>query len=350
LKINSSLTIFFAQGLSFTRLWNCFLSEVSFRISNLIKKPIVWGHPRVVKIEPSSVCNLKCPLCHTTRGLLKRGGGFLDFELYKQIVDSLSKKTTMITLSHMGEPFLHRNFLDMVVYARSQGFIVLGISNMNVCFDAKELVKSGISKLNVSIDGITQGVYEKYRVAGSLKLALSNIRKIADAKILLKSKTPIISFRYMYFSHNKHEDLQDIRKVARECGANELKIVKPFIIGKEDTKYLDQDNSNYEVDSDGYFRVKYDIPNRCRAIWDEMVIDFNGEVEICCFDKLQKIIGNVKQDKIMKIWKGKKLNNFRGAILKDRKSIDACSICFNGAGLWEQKEIFAKRAKTVKSI
>ena len=86
---------------------------------------------------------------------------------------------------------------------------------------------------------------KKYRVGGRLELALSNIKKIAEAKKKLKTKMPLISLRYMYFSHNSHESIEEVVKMAKENGANEVKIVKPFIIDKEDTKYLDKEHSNY---------------------------------------------------------------------------------------------------------
>ncbi len=262
----------------------------------------------------------------------------MDYELYTKIIDSLQKKTTMITLAHMGEPFLHKDIYKMITYARKQGYIVTGITNMNFPLDAEKLVRTGLSKLNVSIDGISQETYEKYRVGGNLQLALDNIKKIALAKKKLKTSMPLISFRYMYFSHNSHEDIQKVEQLAKDYGANEIKIVKPFIIDKNDTKFLDKQHSNYEVDEDGCFRLNYEIPDKCSSIWHELVIDYNGEVEICCFDKLSTIIGNVQKESPQKIWKNQEFQKFRAKILQNRKQIEACSICFNDAGVWEYKK------------
>ncbi len=335
---NSGIKILLTQRLSVKRLYNYAISKLSYHLSNICKRPLVWGAPPVVKIEPTTCCNLRCPLCHTTRGILKRGKGFMDYSLYTSIIDSLKQKSTMITLAHMGEPFLHKDIYKMISYARKQGFIVTGITNMNFPLDAELLVKTGLSKLNVSIDGLTQESYEKYRVGGNLQLALDNIKKLAQAKKKLRTSMPLISFRYMYFAHNSHEEIEDVKKLAKECGANEIKIVKPFIIDKEDTKYLDKQHSNYKVDEDGCFHLDYDTPNKCSSIWHELVIDYNGEVEICCFDKLSTIIGDVQKESPLKIWKKKSFQNFRQKILQNRKGIEACSICFNDAGVWEYKK------------
>ncbi len=336
--MNSGLKILLAQKPSIKRLYNYSLAKLGYLLSNICKKALVWGAPPVVKIEPTTCCNLKCPLCHTTRGILKRGKGFIDYNLYTNIIDSLQKKTMMITLAHMGEPFLHKDIYKMITYARKQGYIVTGITNMNFPLDAEMLIKTGLSKLNVSVDGLTQKTYEKYRVGGDLQLALNNIKKLAQAKKKLRTSMPLISFRYMYFAHNSHEEIEQVEKLAKEYGANEIKIVKPFIIDKNDTKYLNKQHSNYKVDEDGCFHLNYDIPNKCSSIWHELVVDYNGEVEICCFDKLSTIIGDVKKESPLKIWKKENIQSFRQKILNNRKSIKACSICFNDAGVWEHKK------------
>ena len=40
-------------------------------------------------IEPTDVCNLKCPLCPSGNGKLKRAKGFMDFSLFKKIIDEI---------------------------------------------------------------------------------------------------------------------------------------------------------------------------------------------------------------------------------------------------------------------
>ena len=55
------------------RLFNLLLN----RISKLIKLSKPFGYPLTLMVEPTNICNLKCPLCPTGAGLVKRQKGFL---------------------------------------------------------------------------------------------------------------------------------------------------------------------------------------------------------------------------------------------------------------------------------
>jgi MoaA/NifB/PqqE/SkfB family radical SAM enzyme len=56
--------------------------------------------PDDIIIEPTNVCNLKCPVCPTTFGM-KRKTGFLKFETFKGIIDDLKpyKKKPQISMN-----------------------------------------------------------------------------------------------------------------------------------------------------------------------------------------------------------------------------------------------------------
>ena len=52
--------------------------------------------------------------------------------------------------------------------------------NLNATNDEqiKGLLTSSLDALHVSIDGVTQEVYEKYRVGGNLETVLNNLKKL----------------------------------------------------------------------------------------------------------------------------------------------------------------------------
>ena len=49
------------KGLTLSRIWNIFLLKFSFYMSRLLKKPVHWGTPIAISIEPTTACNLECP-------------------------------------------------------------------------------------------------------------------------------------------------------------------------------------------------------------------------------------------------------------------------------------------------
>ena len=64
-----------AKHLSFHRVLNITKLYSSFLISRIIKKPIVWGMPFTVSIEPTTACNLSCPECPSGKKEFTRDTG-----------------------------------------------------------------------------------------------------------------------------------------------------------------------------------------------------------------------------------------------------------------------------------
>jgi len=83
-------------------------------------------------------------------------------------------------------------------------------SNFNAPVDGERLVRSGLDHLVISGDGITQEVYEKYRVDGKINLVLDNLRKIVNAKKKYGSKLPYIEWQCLVTKWNEAQ-LDDIK-------------------------------------------------------------------------------------------------------------------------------------------
>ncbi|MFQ5633282.1 MAG: hypothetical protein ACE5I1_31340, partial [bacterium] len=76
---------------SFTprRFWNVIKSVSSFASSILLKRPLVWGIPPVITVEPTNYCNLDCPLCITGSGQMARAGGRMELDTFKKLIDEI---------------------------------------------------------------------------------------------------------------------------------------------------------------------------------------------------------------------------------------------------------------------
>ena len=64
------------------------------------------------------------------------------------------------------------------------------------------------------------------------------------------------------------------------------------------------------------------FPRACKAPWIECTIQPNGDVELCP----DIVVGNVKSDRLSKIWNGEKARRFRSFIAK-HKRLPACKAC-----------------------
>src|SRR5512145_1377052 len=74
------------KALTLKRIWNVLQASTSFLLSAVAKRHLVWGVPPVLTIEPTNICNLRCPLCVTGNGSMERPYGRMDFEIYKRLI------------------------------------------------------------------------------------------------------------------------------------------------------------------------------------------------------------------------------------------------------------------------
>lgn len=333
---------FIKKSFTLKRFTNAVKSYIGYKLSILLKKPVVWGLPMICSIEPTDICNLKCPLCPSGNGTLKRAKGYLALDTFKKAIDEIYKKTFMLILWNQGEPFLNKDFNKMVKYASSKGLYTYCSSNLNIMPDADEIVKSGLDTLIVSLDGASQDVYNKYRVNGDLNKVLENVKKITDAKKRLKSITPIIKWQFIVMKHNEHQ-LSEIKQLAKKVGVDSLELKTVQIYSKDDINTFLPTNPKYrryKVKGND-FELKFGIKNRCRRLWGQPVINWSGEVSICCFDKdIDFKVGNINNQSFESIWKGTKFNKIRKTILTNRGSIEMCRNCGEGVSLKiEEKKV-----------
>ena len=102
-------------------------------------------YPIRVALEPTNLCNLKCPMCPVSNPKPGAQRGFMDFDLYKKLVDQASEFAVDITLVGGGEPMLHPQIIDFIKYAKSKKMRVRMDSNATLITEekAKALIKSG---------------------------------------------------------------------------------------------------------------------------------------------------------------------------------------------------------------
>jgi MoaA/NifB/PqqE/SkfB family radical SAM enzyme len=155
----------FISKLSFGRLFNAFKILISYYITRLVKKPIQWGLPMTISIEPTTACNLRCPECPSGLRSFSRETGNLKSNFFKDIINQLHSKLIYLIFYFQGEPYINPEFLDMVKYASDKGIYTITSTNGHFLNDAnaKKTIESGLDRVIISVDGTTQEVYENYR-------------------------------------------------------------------------------------------------------------------------------------------------------------------------------------------
>jgi radical SAM protein with 4Fe4S-binding SPASM domain len=326
------------SSLNFPRVFNLFKIVSSYYLSVIIRYSYHRGKPYSITIEPTTNCNLHCPECPTGQRMLTRPKGDLRMELYKKTIDELDRDLIYLLLYFQGEPYLNRQFLDFVRYAKSKKIYTATSTNAHYLNDetSRKTVESGLDRIIISMDGTTQEVYESYRIGGELNKVISGINNLVKWKKALNSSKPYIVLQFLVLKTNEHQ-IKEIKKFARQSGIDELQLKSAQITspqpspngeGERDMIPSDKKYSRYVKQADGTYRIKNKLKNRCLRMWTSSVISWDGNVIPCCFDKdARYTFGNSDSENFQSIWKNKKYEDFRKRVLNQRKSIDICKNC-----------------------
>jgi radical SAM protein with 4Fe4S-binding SPASM domain len=329
----------FLSKLSFRRIWNASKVVLSYYISLFFKKPIHWGFPISISIEPTTSCNLRCPECPSGKREFTRPTGMLQKNFFKDTIDALYKETLYLIFYFQGEPYLNPDFLEMVNYASSKNIYTATSTNAHFLDDAnaRKTVECGLDRLIISIDGTTQDTYEQYRIGGNLKKVIEGAENIVRWKKELKSKTPHIIFQFLVVQPNQHQ-IKEVEDLAKKIGVNEVLFktaqIYDYVNGSKLIPTI-QKYSRYQQQSDGTFAIKNKMLDQCWKMWHSTVITWDGLVVPCCFDKdATHQMGDLKNTSFKQLWKGNKYNNFRAALLTSRSEIEICKNCTEGTKVW----------------
>jgi radical SAM protein with 4Fe4S-binding SPASM domain len=329
----------YLSKLTMRRMFNVLRTLFSFywsRLTGNVKHP---GFPVSISIEPTTACNLGCPECPSGLKMFSRNTGNIRKEELHNWLNELSPCTTYVNFYFQGEPFIHPDFPDLIEMAAAKRLYSSTSTNAHFITDemAVSIVKSGLDRLIISIDGITQEVYEQYRVHGKLNKVLEGTRHMVAARKSLRSRKPFLIFQFLVVRHNEHQ-IEGVKRLAADLGVDEVRFKTAQVYDYEKGNPLIPLNtrySRYQKTLDGSYRVKSSLDNHCWRLWSGAVITWDGKVVPCCFDKdATHQLGDLRSNRFSEIWNGHAYRSFREKLLVSRKEIDICSNCSEGTKVW----------------
>ena len=313
----------------FVNLIKLYLSYYLSRYTGRIKH---WGNPYTISIEPTTSCNLRCPECPSGLRKFTRDTGRISLELYQQAIDQLHPELFYLILYFQGEPYLHPLFFHMTEYARKKKIYTATSTNAHFLTDtlAKKTVECGLDRIIISLDGLDQATYEKYRVGGQVDKVLEGTRNLVKWRKELKSKTPYIILQFIIFSTNEHQ-VPELRRLAKELGVDKLELKTAQLYDFEEGNPLlpkDEKLSRYKKKGDGSYIIDNPLNNHCFRMWRGCVVTWDGLVVPCCFDKdATHRLGDLKKQSFHGIWRGEAYDKFRKQLFSARNEIDICRNC-----------------------
>ena len=327
------------RHLSPGRIANLLALRMSYHLSQLMRRSIIWGKPFTVSIEPTTACNLGCSECPSGLKSFTRPTGKLDLEVNRKLLRSLGKQLFYINYYFQGEPFLHPQFLELIREAKKHRIYTATSTNAHFITPqkAEEIVASGLDRLIISIDGLTQQTYESYRVHGSLQKVLTGTENLVAAKKRAGSATPHLIFQFLVVKPNEHE-VAEIFEKAKAMEVDEVRLKSAQVYDYQHGHPLIPDNekyARYRRQSDGTYRLKYKTSNHCWRMWSSCVLTWDAKVVPCCFDKdATQVLGTALEEDFDVLWKSAAYQRFRQAVLTGRNEIEICKNCSEGAKVW----------------
>lgn len=295
---------------------------LSFVLSFLTKKAIVWGQPIVFSIEPSAVCQLSCPECICGQGKLIRNCSFIDVSAFEKMINQIKRKSSILNLFFQGEPFLHPQIIDLIKIIKNAGLVTVISSNAQMIDEkmAINIVLSGLDMLIVSMDGASQDTYEKYRKLGDFNKLQTAMSALNDSKIQLNSNISLIA--QCLVTKDTEPEIEKLKNWSAENGFT-------FII-KSMQIYNTENSQNFLPINKKYNR--YASQNKraksCIRLWTHILVLTDGRVVPCCMDKNAEFaIDSAFDNTIQEVIKAKNRKVFMSIVLRNKNKVELCKNC-----------------------
>jgi len=292
-----------------------------------------WTYPDRMYLESTNACNLKCIMCPNGRGEMGRQRGYLDWDLFRQVVDEMAPHVSATTLHIWGEPLLHPRLPDMLAYCRQRG-LRAEISTNGVLLDeamSRALLQSRPAALYIGMDGMTRETYEQVRRQADFDATVANIRRFLQLKTEGGYAEPFVNLQIIEMGPTQQE-IEAFRRQWQVPGVDRVHV-----------KAFDSWGGQIgDINQLGVARPALPARYPCPNLWYHVHIYWDGSLVSCDrdYDALS-CLGNVG-DGVMRAWRGPAMAELRRKhIAGELDDVPACRNCVEWA--WWRPAWFASQ-------
>ncbi len=321
-------------GLTRSRFINALRCYASYALNRLGSARFVRHTPLFVSVEPSAVCQLRCPACPvglSAQRSVSPQGGLMPFPLWHRVLSEVKGTAFVIQFYFQGEPLLNKDLPLMIREAHDAGLYTIVSTNAQAMTPelAKALVATGLDRIIISMDGLTQESYSAYRVGGSLDQCKAALRYLREAKSVCQSEAGLtIELQVLRLKSNEHE-WRAFRKEYKALGADRLVFKTAQLYDYRHGHPLmpsEPRYRRYEQHADGLWYRK-PLGKGCFRVWSGVVIAANGDVLPCCYDKDHAhAYGNLRTASLRELFSGPAARTFRTQAMQETPKI--CQECW----------------------
>lgn len=271
--------------------------------------------PDHVDLELASLCDMKCPMCYTITDIYneKVPKRLMKPDLFRKIVDECAQNGVYsIRLSLRGEPFLHKEIVDLTRYAKRKGIKEVSSLTNGLRLNPElfiQMMEAGLDWLTISFDGMGD-TYNKIRAPAKFDEAVEKIKMYHRLKKERGSLKPLIKIQAVWPS------IQD----------------NPQAFYDLFNPYVDHIASNPLIDyaHEGDEPV-YEENFSCPILYQRLVVGSDGQVLLCSNDEYGRyVIGDANKDSLYDMWHGPRMTKAR-ELHKKRMgylALEPCKDCY----------------------
>ncbi|MCD4664254.1 MAG: radical SAM protein [Bacteroidales bacterium] len=342
-----------------------------------------------IEIETSTKCNLNCIMCKMSERTKINKNKLLSFDDACYFFNEI--KAPRVTLSHNGEPFLNPEIFRIINYIYKKGSWTSVTTNFSFLPGSpKDLVKSGLNILKISLDAATPETYNKIRKNSDFDSIIKTIKNLLLEKEKLSSKNPLIRLGFVIQEQN-YKEIDLFVRLAANLG---IKFVRFYMLHpmtdsilpitfrlpllqekihnakrislqegiQTNLKSLSINNfSIYAKLNENNYKsspilFKEEMINRktetqCLQPWLSCNILIDGTVSPCCTlappDESRVQMGNIFSLSWEKIWNGESYKLFR-EMVKSGKSLRCINECYDPRSFWNLFSFLRNVLPTIK--
>jgi len=332
-----------------------------------VKGVSVSDSPRVVFMEVTNLCNLRCQTCPRTyfqREPLKS----LTLAEFVGIAEQFPHMQRAL-LHGIGEPLLNHELPEMIRYLKRRQVEVIINSNGTLLSSTWQaaLIDCGLDEYRCSIDGADEKTYARIRGASLLPKVATGLEGLVKRKAVTGAPTPRVSIWCVTTRENLAE-LPDLLRLAARIGVREVYVQRLVYFAQAADKQFgmargelalfgqNQDLESETLEACSRLSLELGISFRasgardplnslaaarpadfapwseCLRPWTTAYVTANGNCLPCCISPFGTdhyetlILGNVFEQPFDQIWNGPRYQAFRQA-LSGPTPHNACSNC-----------------------
>ena len=240
---------------------------------------------KMIHIEPTNMCTLKCPKCARTEFIQKFPKNWsnvnINLEHLKSFLDIDLTNIKIRLCGNYGDPIYYPELYELIKFLKEKNASVLLITNGSYksveWWESIVNIMDSTDCINFSIDG-TPDNFVQYRINADWESIKSAIDVIA--------KTPVeLVWKYIPFSYNQF-DIDYTRELSKDLGFDR------FLIEPSDRWENENDSLkpiNFETSRTNLDSWRYDnnrsteVNPLCKKLNDQHYISADGFYMPCCF-------------------------------------------------------------------